>query len=175
MKLRKINSLAAVALGAVIAFTACSKDDGAIPERVSIEDIPAVSMNLESGAIAANITVATQATFEAKFKATLFFAGAKPPTKIDIVARKRNGTIGAVKLFKADVATLPANFSITGAELAALFGGPLVLKDTCEIGPDIYLGTKKYEAFPLYSLGSGQGVTGMSAVGFGAVLTFIVK
>jgi hypothetical protein len=175
MKLRKINIVTAIALGAVVTFTACSKDDGAIPERVSIEDVPTVSINLESGAIAATIAFADQAAFQGKFKVSMFFNNATPPTKVDIVARKKNGTIGSVKLFKADVTTLPASFTITAAELATLFGGPLVLKDTCELAPDIYVGTKKYEAFPTYALGSGSGVTGMSSVGFGAQLTFIVK
>lgn len=175
MKFRKINILTAVALVAVVTFTACSKDDGAIPERAGIEDVPAVTINLESGAIAANITFADQASFQAKFKVAMYFPNAIAPTKVDIVARKKNGTVGSVKVFKADVTTLPSNFSVTAAELATLFGTPFVLKDTCEIGPDIYVGTKKYEAFPITGLGSGQGVTGMSAIGFGAQLTFIVK
>jgi hypothetical protein len=175
MKFRNIYILTVIALVTVVAFTACSKDDGAIPNRVSIEDVPAVSINLESGAIAANITFATQASFQAKFKLSMYFNNATPPTKVDIVARKRNGTIGSVKVFKTDITSLPADFTITGAEMATLFGGPLVLKDTCEFAPDIYVGNKKYEAFPAVSTGSGQGVTGMSAIGFGAQLTFIVK
>jgi hypothetical protein len=175
MKRRKINILTAIVLGAVTTFTACSKDDGAIPDNIGIEDVPAVSINLESGAIAGTITFADQAAFQAKFKVSMYFANAIAPAKVDIVARKKNGTIGAVKVFKADVASLPANFTITAAELAALFGTPFVLKDTCEIGPDIYVGSKKYEAFPITGLGSGSGVTGMSAIGFGAQLTFIVK
>jgi hypothetical protein len=175
MTLQNINKLAAIALGAVLTLTACSKDDGAIPDRVQIEDVPAVSINLESGAIAADIAFANQAAFQAKFKLSMYFAGATPPTKIDIVARKKNGTPGAVKVFKADVTALPANFTVTAAELATLFGSAFVLKDTCEIGPDIYVGSKKYEAFPTGVTANGQGVTGMSAIGFGPQLTFIVK
>lgn len=175
MKLRKLNIVTAIALGAVVTFTACSKDDGAIPERVGIEDVPVVSINLESGAIAGNITFADQAAFQAKFKVSMYFANAIAPTKVDIVARKKNGTVGSVKVFKTDIATLPANFTITAAELATLFGTPFVLKDTCEIAPDIYVGSKKYEAFPATGIANGQGVTGMSAIGFGAQLTFIVK
>lgn len=175
MKFSSIKIFTAVALVIIITFTACSKDDGAIPDRISIEDVPAVSINLESGAIAANITLADQAAFQAKFKLSMFFNDATPPTKVDIVARKKNGTIGPVKVFKTDITALPANFTITAAELANLYGTPFVLKDTCEIALDLYVGTKKYEAFPLYSTGSAQGVSGMSSVGFGAQLTFIVK
>jgi hypothetical protein len=175
MKFSTIKILTALALVTVITFTACSKDDGAIPKDIAIEDIPVVSINLESGAIAANITLADQASFQPKFKLTMFFNNAIPPTKVDIVARKKNGTIGPVKVFKTDIASLPANFSTTAAELTALFGTPFVLKDTCEIALDLYVGSKKYEAFPAYSIGSAQGVSGMSSVGFGSQLTFIVK
>lgn len=175
MKFSTIKILTAVALVTVISFTACSKDDGAIPKNINIEDVPAVSINLESGAITANITLADQAAFKPNFKLTMFFSNATPPTKVDIVARKKNGTIGPVKVFKTDITALPANFSITAAELAALYGTPFVLKDTCEMALDIYVGSKKYEAFPASSIGSAQGVSGMSSVGFGAQLTFIVK
>ena len=47
MKFRNIHILKAFVFGAVIAFTACSKDDGAIPKRIGIEDVPALTMNLD--------------------------------------------------------------------------------------------------------------------------------
>ena len=50
MKLRKINILLAVSLGAVIAFSGCSKDDGAIPERVTITEVPTVTTNIDEQA-----------------------------------------------------------------------------------------------------------------------------
>ena len=175
MKFPTIKRLTAVVFVIVITFTACSKDDGAIPKNIGIEDVPVVSINLESGAITANISFADQAAFKPNFKLTMFFNNAIPPTKVDIVARKKNGTTGPVKVFKADITALPANFTITAAELTALYGTPFVLKDTCEIALDLYVGSKKYEAFPAVGTGSAQGVSGMSSVGFGAQLTFIVK
>jgi hypothetical protein len=173
MKLIKTNIIAALALFTVIAFTACSKDDGAIPERIGIEDVPAVSTNTEAGGTTGSISLANQAAFEGKFKVTMFFAGATPPAKVDIVVRK-NGSAANVKLFKADVKTLPANFTVTAAEIATLFGAPLVVKDTYDFAPDIYVNEKKYEAFPAVGLGAGQGVTGMSAVGYGAWVRYTV-
>ncbi len=175
MKLRKINIVTAVAFATAFAFTSCSKDDGAIPKDIGIEDVPAVSMNLESGAIAGDIVLANQASFEGKFKATMYFDNAALPTKVDIMVRK-NGALASVKLFKADVTALPASFTITAAELATLFGAPLAVKDTYEFAPDIYVGNKKYEAWPASGVtGSGSGVTGMSGVGFGTQVTFTVK
>ncbi|HEV7780127.1 MAG TPA: hypothetical protein VGO58_02620 [Chitinophagaceae bacterium] len=174
MKLRKINILAAIALGTVITFTACSKDDGPIPKRVSIEDVPAISTNLETGGTTGTITFTNQAAFQGKFKVTLYFANAIAPAKVDVVVRK-NAAAASVKLFKADVTALPASFTITAAEIAALFGAPLGLNDTYDFAPDIYVGTKKYEAFPVTGLGSGQGITGMSTIGYGEFVRFSVK
>ncbi|MBO9565716.1 MAG: hypothetical protein J7621_23270 [Niastella sp.] len=175
MKLRKINIATAVALATTIAFVSCSKDDGAIPKNVNIESVPAVTINLEAGGFTANVNVADLPTFQGKFKTSMYFDNATPPTKIDIVARKRNGVTGAAKVFKADVATLPASFTITSAEMATLLGA-LAAKDTIEIAPDIYVGSKKYEAFPASGVaGSGSGVIGMSGVNFGERITYYIK
>ena len=88
MKHRKINILTAIAFGAVIAFTACSKDDGAIPKRIGIEDVPAITTNTETGGTTGTITFTNQAAFQGKFKVELYFPGALPPTKVDVVVRK---------------------------------------------------------------------------------------
>jgi hypothetical protein len=179
MKLIKINIIAALALFTVMAFTACSKDDGAIPERISIEDVPAVSINLEIGnGLLDTIPMSGLPNFQNTFKASMFFTGAKPPEKIDIMVRKNkfNTTItnANVKVFKTDINSLPATFTITVAEIEALFGGPVAHNDLYDFGPDLYVGAKKYEAFPATGLGSGQGVSGMGAVGFGEFVRFRV-
>jgi len=174
MKLRNINQLASLTLGITIALTGCSKDDGAIPNRISIEDVPAISTNLESGGTAANITFANQAAFEGKFKETLYFTNATPPDKIDIAVRKNNSNLN-VKIFKTNVTSLPASFTVTAADIATLFGTALALNDTYDFAPDIYVGTKKYEAFPGSGIGAGQGITGMSNIGYGEYVRFSVK
>lgn len=178
MKLSKINIITAIAFVTAITFTSCSKDDGAIPNNVAIQDIPMVSINLESSStvFTALIPFTDQASFQGKYKFSMYFPDKTPPTKIDVVARKRNGTTSAVKLIKADVTTLPASFTITAAELVTLFGGPLVLKDSIDIAPDFYVGAKKFEAWPASGVvGSGPGVVGMSGVGFGEKITYIVR
>jgi hypothetical protein len=174
MKFKKINILTAIALGAVVAFTGCKKDDGPIPKRVSIEEVPAITTNLASGKTVDTIFFANQATYTATFKVDLYFAGAKPPDKVDVVVRK-NGNLANLKVYKATVTTLPASFTITSAEIAALFGTAHVTKDSYDFAPDLYVGTKKYEAFPAVGLGTAQGIQGMSTIGYGEFVRFYVK
>jgi len=174
MKLKNINILAAIALGAVVMLTACSKNDGPIPDRVSIEDVPVVTTNLEKGGTADTIAFTNQAIFAGKFRVALFFNDAKAPAKVDMVVRK-NGAAANVKIYKADVTEFPTSFTVTAAEIAALFGAPLALKDTYDFAPDIYVGTKRYQAFPLVGVGSGQGITGMSTIAFGEYVRYTVK
>jgi hypothetical protein len=174
MKLRKINLLAAIVFGAVTMLVGCSKDDGAIPKDIGIEDVPVISTNLEAGGTTATISFANQAAFQGKFKVAMFFNDAKAPAKVDVVVRK-NASAGNVKVYKTDVTALPASFTITAAELATLFGTALALNDTYDFAPDIYVESKKYQAFPAVGLGSGQGITGMSTIGFGEYVRFSVK
>src|SRR5690349_3121904 len=113
---RIINVLTVIA----ITFTACSKDDGAIPERVTIEDVPVITTNLESGATSATITFNNQGAFEGKVKVAMYFTDAKAPAKVDVVVRK-NGAASSVKVFKAAVTSLPVNFTIKVTDIEALF------------------------------------------------------
>jgi hypothetical protein len=165
MKIRKINILlAAASLGAIIAFTGCNKDDGAIPERVAINDVPTITTNIDPAG-SQFIAMSNTATFSGKFKVDLYFAGATPPTKVDIVVRKNNlnstVTNANVKLYKASITSLPATFTVTAAEIEALFGTPIVLKDIYDFAPDIYVGDRKYEIFPTVGSGSGVGLNAM--------------
>ena len=161
MKIRKINILLAVSLGAVIAFSGCSKDDGAIPERVSITAVPTITTNIDATGSQA-INLLNLAAFSGKFKVDLYFPGTTPPSKVDIVVRKWNGTANNnnVKVYKAGVTTYPSNFTVTAAEIATLFGTPIVLGDTYDFAPDIYVGERKFEAFPVTGNGTGAGLNG---------------
>ena len=161
-------------LTAIIVLSGCSKDDGPIPERVSIEDVPVVTTNLESGGTAATINFSNQGAFEGKLKVSLFFPDSRAPAKVDVVVRK-NGAASNVKLYKAAVTSLPFSFSIKAAELETLFGKALAVDDTYDFAPDIYVGEKKYEAFPATGAGAGSGVQGMSGIGFGEYVRFTVK
>jgi hypothetical protein len=174
MKLNKINILAALALAAIITLTGCSKDDGPIPKRIGIEDVPAVTTNLVAGGTTATITFSNQAAFQGNFRVALYFDGAKPPSKVDVVVRK-NGSAANVRVYKTDITSLPASFTITAAEIATLFGAPLALNDTYDFAPDIYVGTLKYEAFPAVGNGNGQSLPGMASIGYGEFVRFSVK
>ena len=168
MRLKKINIVTAIAFGAVLLFTGCTKDDGAVPKRVQIEDVPVVTTNIDATGSPA-INLLDLASFQGKFKVDLYFPDATPPSKVDVMVRK-NGSAGNVKLFKADVTTLPSSFTINAAELAALFGAPVALGDTYDFAPSLYISDKKYDAFPATGNGTGAGVNGMP--GFGEFARF---
>lgn len=163
-------------MSAAIAFTACSKDDGAIPKRIGIEDVPAMTMNLDPQKLnnLDTIRFGNQAAFSGKFKVAMIFPSQMPPAKVDIVVRK-NGSAANVKLYKAGITTFPTSFTITAAEIVALFGAPVALNDTYDFAPDIYVNDKKYEVFPATGLGNGAGVTGMSGIGYYEFVRITVK
>ena len=156
MKNRKINIFAALTLGLMIAFAGCKKDDGGVRKSVVIKDVPVVSTKIESTGSQA-IDLLNLAGFSGKFKVELYFPGATPPDKVDIVVRK-NGSNANVKVMKKDVTTLPYSLTVTSADIAALFGVAVALGDTYDFAPDLYVGVNKYEAFPATGLGNGPGI-----------------
>jgi len=156
MKNRKINIFAALTLGLMIAFAGCKKDDGGVRSSVVIKDVPVVSTKIESTGSQA-IDMLNLAGFSGKFKVDIYFPGAKPPDKVDIVVRK-NGSNANVKVFKKDVTTLPYSLTVTSAEIAAIFGAAVALGDTYDFAPDLYVGVNKFEAFPVTGLGNGPGI-----------------
>ena len=156
MKNRKINIFAALTLGLMIAFAGCKKDDGGVRSSVVIKDVPVVSTSIESTGSQA-IDLLNLAGFSGKFKVELYFPGATPPDKVDIVVRK-NGSNTNVKVVKKDVTTLPFSFTVTSADIAAIFGVAVALGDTYDFAPDLYVGVNKYEAFPATGLGNGPGI-----------------
>jgi len=156
MKNRKINIFAALTLGLMIAFAGCKKDDGGVRKSVVIKDVPVVSTKIECTGSQA-IDLLNLAAFSGKFKVELYFPGATPPDKVDIVVRK-NGSNANVKVMKKDVTTLPYSLTVTSADIAALFGVAVALGDTYDFAPDLYVGVNKYEAFPATGLGNGPGI-----------------
>lgn len=161
MKIIKSNILLALSLGAILTFAGCSKDDGAIPKDIAIAAVPTITTNIDPTGSQA-IDLLNLASFSGKFKVDNYFPGVTPPTKVDVVVRKWNGTANNnnVKVYKAGVTTLPASYTITAAELATLFGAPLTLGDNYDFGPDIYVGDRKFEAFPVTGNGTGAGLNG---------------
>ena len=174
MKIRNINILLAFSLGAVIAFSGCRKDDGAVPERVPVAAVPTMTTNIDATGSQA-IDLLNLAAFAGKFKVDQYFPGSTPPSKVDVVVRK-NGSAANVKVYKAGVTSFPANYTVTAAEIATLFGVPIAVGDTYDFAPDIYVGERKFEAFPVTGIGTGTGHNGQPGysefVRFGAICAY---
>lgn len=154
----KNNRIVIFLLAGILAFTGCKKDDTPIREEYwsQIEPVPAVMVKIDlSGNQAIDLT--NLPGFLGKFNMSMYFAGAKTPPKVDIVVRK-NGSNTNVKVFQANVTTFPSAFTVTAAQIATLFGAPIVLGDTYDFGADVYTeGGSKYETFPLGSNGAASG------------------
>lgn len=159
MKIRTISIYLATFIGAVLALTSCTKNDGPITNKVTINDVPAITTKIDASGSQA-IDLLNLASFNGKFSVDLYFPGTTPPSKVDIVVRK-NGSAANVKVFKTGVTTFPSTFSVTSAELATLFGAAVTLGDTYDFAPNIYVGDKMFEAFPATGAGTGAGVIAM--------------
>jgi hypothetical protein len=157
MKIKKISILIAVALS--IGFIGCKKDDGPIKSAVKILDVPTMSTSVDAGGSQA-IDLLNVGAFAGKFTVTNYFPGTAAPSKADIVVRK-NGSNANVRVYKAGVTTFPASYTVTAAELATLFGTAVALGDTYDFAPDIYVGERKFEAFPTVGNGTGAGQAAM--------------
>lgn len=154
----KNNKIALVLLAGILVFTGCKKDDTPIREELwsQIEEVPAVVVKIDNtGSQAIDLT--NLAGFNGKFNVALYFAGATPPPKVDIVVRK-NGSSSNVKVFQAGVTSFPTALTVTAAQIATLFGAPIVLGDTYDFGADVYTeGGSKYETFPVGGIGAASG------------------
>jgi len=176
MKLGKFNILTAVVVTLLGALVSCSKDDGAIPKRIGIEDVPVITTNLvKNNGTLDTIFLATQGAYQGAIKVAMYFSDQVTPTKIDIVVR-RNATATDVRVLQAGVTAFPTTINVTAAQLVTLFGGAaLTSGQTYDVAPDIYVGDMKYQAFPAVGLGNGQGVTGMSTIGFGEYVRIRIR
>lgn len=140
---------------ATLLFASCRKSDNS-----KLPDLSRVPVPLIKKDASANATIDGNApnSFTGKVTVDLFFKDDTKPAKFDIVAIK-NGNKSIVKIIQADVKSFPATVTITGLQLATLFGSPIVLGDKFDIGADVYTqGGQKFEAFPLVGAGYGAGV-----------------
>lgn len=137
----------------LFSIVACRKSDNAkLPDLVRVP-VPMITKDATGDG---TISKDNPDAFNGKFVVDLFFKSDAQPQKMDVVIRK-NGA--AVKVFKESITTFPTTVAITGAELASLFGAPLVLGDKFDVGVDIT--TKdgvKAEAFPATGVAYSPGV-----------------
>ena len=158
-----------ILIAATLFFTGCSKNDGAIDKDIAIEDVPQTAVVLNGGSQSIDLT--NLASFQGKYTVKLLYPDGIKPEKLDIVIRK-NSNNANVKLIQAGLTTFPTDFTITAAQLVTLFGNvAIALGDNYEIGIDIYMNGKKYEAFP--AVGAAYGATGVAnQPGFSATVVY---
>jgi hypothetical protein len=142
MKKNIINIL----LLTTILFVGCKKNDTRYPFSVDLVRIPYVNTTLDATGSAA-IDLTNLASFNGKYSINLLYPNDIKPTKVDVVVRKNNNN-SVIKVLQAGVTTFPSAYTVTAAQLSTAFGAPIVLGDNYDIGTDIYVGDKKYEAFP---------------------------
>ena len=176
----KINTIYKSILPALLlvagAFAGCSKDDGPIKEDVlnDIDAVPAITTTIDPAG-SQSIDLTNLSSFQGKFAVALYFEEAKPPEKIDVVVKKTNAGVTNIKVYKADVTTLPASYTVTAEEIQNLFG-EIQVGDNYDFSADIYANGKKYEAFPAGGIGTGSGPNGMPGYSafarFGAICAY---
>ena len=155
---------------ASIVFAGCDKNDGPITEAASPYRIPAPKI-VKDPTGNASIDLTNLAGFAGKVNVSLYFPNDLPPAKFDIVVRKNNSNAN-VKVLQAGVTTFPTAITITAAQLATLFGTPVALNDTYDVGADVYAQDgKKWEAFPILGQGYAAGFQ-PDHPGFSPTVTF---
>jgi len=169
-----------VGLLAILVFAGCTKDDGPIKDEYLklIDAVPAIATTIDATGSPA-IDVLNPGSFQGKFTVSEFFSGpgSESPEKVDVVVRKNGATGPNVKVFQANVTTLPATYTVTTAQLETLFGAPVTVGDNYDFSTDIYIkGGRKYEAFPLGGVPSSSGPTAVPGFSymarFGAICAY---
>lgn len=140
-------------VAAVMLLSACRKSDNPkIPELTRIV-VPLITKDAAGdGTISNDDPLA----FKGKFNLDVYFKNEPLPKKFDIVIVK-NGDNSKQKHFKDDITTFPTSFDITGPQLVALFGEPILLGDKFSIGVDVTTQNGQlFQAFPLATDSKGK-------------------
>src|SRR5690554_5797610 len=109
----------------LLAISSCRKDDN--PRLPGIASVPQpqltkdVTTDVSISALEADL-------FNASFEVDLYFKEDIKPQKFDVVVMK-NGDKSTVKVLQNDVTVFPTKVSVTGPQLATLYGEAIVLGD----------------------------------------------
>ncbi|NIG52697.1 hypothetical protein [Chitinophaga sp. Cy-1792] len=114
--MKKLNSLIIMLL-AVCVFYACRKNDNPkLPDGITEGVLPSLVQDTTGDVLIQNMS-----TFKTAFQVGLYFPNAEKPKKADLQV-VMNNNYNNIKTFQADITTFPTNVSITGPQLATLFG-----------------------------------------------------
>lgn len=120
--MKKFLSILIIATIAIVA--GCRKDDNPrLPDGIKSVPIPLLKKDPAS-----TLLIQDAADFTSKFSVQLYFPNGIKPKKIDIMvamhksASNKIYSAANVKLLKADVTAYPTDITVTGPELAQLFG-----------------------------------------------------
>src|SRR5688572_5581156 len=120
MHMKKIIIYSLSLFSVVVLFTACRKDEnGKLPELTRFP-VPLVIKVAGSQQV---ISALDPNAFSGKFSVGLYFPNDAPPKKFDVVVIKNDDKTN-VKVLKTDVTTFPSELTVTGPQLATLFGAP---------------------------------------------------
>ena len=154
--MKKIIILSLCLFSIASLFTACSKDEnGELPDNLTQFPTPLV---VKVAGTDQSISAANPNAFSGKLRVSLYFPTGAPPKKYDVVMIKNNDKTN-VKIIQADLTTFPTDITITGSQLATLFGSPIVAGNTFDISVDVTIYTgEKFEAFPVTGNAYASGI-----------------
>ncbi|MEP7141243.1 MAG: hypothetical protein ABI707_00170 [Ferruginibacter sp.] len=157
-----IISIITIVLTASIIFSCRKSDNPKLPALTRVP-IPLITPDPTANTV---IKATDVSGFNGKFSVDLYFKNDIIPKQLDIVvAKNHNYTDGAVKPFKAAIASFPTDVTVTGTQIAMLFPGPIVVGDVFEFGANIIL--QDGTMFPAFdSVGAAYGQTGGNVDGY---------
>ena len=155
MIMKQIKILILLIAG-MAAFSSCRKSDNPkLPELVRFSNTPLIQKVTGTDQV---ISSQNPASFTGKFTVDVYFKTEPPPQKFDVVVIK-NGNKNNIKTLQSNVTTFPTIITVTGTQLATLFGAPIALGDKFDIGVNITANDgKQYEAFPATGAAYASGV-----------------
>ena len=166
--MKKLITSILILLAIVTSFYGCRKNDNPkLPEGIETGVYPLLVQDTTGDFLIQEVD-----SFKTSFDVGLYFPNGVIPQKMDIMVVKKDSNkvedFGIVKLLKADVTSFPTKISVTGPQLAALFGmstSDVKNSTTFRIGADVTLPNGKVlVAFQ-------QGITGedtLNLVPYGA-------
>ena len=144
-------------LGAII-ISGCRKDDNSkVPD---FQKVPVPQITLAEGS-GEKIPVSDPASYTSTIVVDNYFKFGEAPKQFDVVVVK-NGDFLNQKLLQGAITTFPTNITITGQQLADMFGEAIAVDDAFTIGADVTTQDgRKYMAFSEDGITHAPGIFNM--------------